>query len=127
MILVVEDNPKMAEVFAKAMAGEGWDTTITNTCESAIESLSTGPYELAIVDLMLDGLDGVEFARRARAAGSDVPMIAVSGILEAFDQNVLRSVGFVAWLAKPLRITELVDLVRKHAHPHPPTSKGPAP
>lgn len=111
MILIVEDNPEMAQVFERALVKAGFPIDIAGTGEDALKALATGKYDLVLMDVLLPGIDGSEVARRARDAGCAVPMIAISGAIEP------ESPDFVAWMGKPLRISALIDLVRQYVTP----------
>jgi CheY-like chemotaxis protein len=117
MILIVEDGPEMATVFAKALARAGYEVTVVSTGMAALNELLTCNYRLALIDLALPDINGAELAALARGRGCDTPMIAISGAMGLIDPELIEPAGFVAALGKPMRITALIDLVREHASP----------
>lgn len=114
MILIVEDTPEMAAVFAKALIGAGFEVEIVSSGALALVALLSGIYSLALIDLALPDMDGAEVAIRAHENGCRTPMIATSGAMGLIDPERIAPAGFVAALGKPLRITTLIDLVREH-------------
>lgn len=114
-VLVVEDNPEIAALFAEALGDAGYAVEIAATGAAALARLKNG-CELALMDLSLPDLNGVEVAVEARAAGCQVPIIAVSGAMPLIDEGRLDKAGFVAAIGKPVRLSALVDLVKQH-HP----------
>ena len=68
-------------------------------------------------DLSLPDLNGVEVAAQARAKGCKAPIIAVSGAMPLIDGGSLAKAEFAAAVAKPVRLSALIELVRQHAEP----------
>lgn len=117
MILLVEDVPEMAAVFAKALVGSGYTVEVATTGLDAVDAILTGKYALALIDLGLPGIDGEEVARRVIAAGCTTPMVAVSGAVALDEVDVLDASGFKAWVGKPFRVSALLDIVSRYAAP----------
>lgn len=110
MILIVDDSPEMANVFAKALIKADFAIEIMGDGKQALAALLTGKYELALMDILLPSISGIEVAKRMREAGCNTPIIAISGSIEP------ESTDFVAWMGKPLRVSELVDLVKQYVN-----------
>jgi two-component system OmpR family response regulator len=110
-ILLVEDDGRLGELLAKRLRGEGHET---DTCENGVDGLaraSTGPYDMAIVDVMLPGIDGVTMTSRLRQEGSRLPVL----MLTARDTVDARVAGLRAgaddYLVKPFAFAELLARV----------------
>src|SRR4051812_28684652 len=110
MILLVEDNDQVRAIFKAALTDAGFSVAEADTGKAAIEMLNRRRYALALVDLSLPDIHGLNVARSAKEGGCATPMIAVSGVAELIDPAVLSS-DFVQTLAKPLRLSALVELV----------------
>lgn len=65
------------------------------------------PYDVVFMDLRMPGLDGLEVARQARAAGVDTPIVALTAQASPEDAAKCREAGMSAFFAKPYRINEL--------------------
>jgi signal transduction histidine kinase/DNA-binding response OmpR family regulator/putative methionine-R-sulfoxide reductase with GAF domain len=104
-ILVVDDNATNRRILALQTAKWGMVVQDTEFPEQAIGMLQAQPYDLAILDMHMPGLDGATLAARIRAAGHRLPLVLFSslGRKEAVDS------AFVATLAKPLRQSQLFD------------------
>jgi CheY-like chemotaxis protein len=113
MILLVEDNEQVRELFRTALSQAGFEVAEASTGQAAIEMLKRGRYALALVDLSLPDIHGLTVARCAKEGGCGTPMIAVSGVAELIDPAILSS-DFEQTVAKPLRLSALVDLVRSY-------------
>lgn len=115
MILVVEDNAEVAQTFAAALRDAGYEVEVVDTGAAALERLLSRQYQIAILDLSLPDINGVEVASRARLAGSRTPIMAASGAVPLVDPARLAEANFCAVLGKPLRLSELVETVGLHA------------
>jgi two-component system response regulator MprA len=108
-ILVVEDEPHIADGMRFNLEAEGHEVTVTGDGEQALALLveDQKPMDVVILDVMLPGKDGFESAAELRAAGQYVPILMLTARGRADD--VLR--GFEAgaddYLAKPFALEEL--------------------
>lgn len=77
-ILVVEDDPRMADLLRRGLIFEGYQVELTGDGETALNAAREQLPDLVVLDLMLPGqLDGLEVCRRLRA-GSDVPILVLT-------------------------------------------------
>jgi signal transduction histidine kinase/DNA-binding response OmpR family regulator len=104
-ILVVDDNATNRRILALQSAKWGMVVRDTESPEQALEMLKGPPYDLAIVDMHMPGMDGAMLAQKIREAGHTLPLVLFSslGRKEATDSL------FNATLAKPLRQSQLFD------------------
>ncbi|MDW7680594.1 MAG: response regulator, partial [bacterium] len=65
-IMIVEDDPDICEVLSYNMEQEGYDVQIFHNGQKAIDALFKSPPDLILLDLMLPGLNGLEFTRIVR-------------------------------------------------------------
>src|SRR5207237_9012686 len=87
-ILIVEDEPAIAEAVEYALKAEGFEVEAVDDGNDALEQARRRPYDLLVLDLMLPGLSGIEVCRRLREA-SPVPIL----LLTAKDGEVDRVLG----------------------------------
>ncbi|WP_428562009.1 MAG: ATP-binding protein [Solidesulfovibrio sp. DCME] len=112
-VLVAEDNPfnrfllqKILEklgVARQAFAADGRQALDMLLSAHKAET----PYDVIFMDLRMPGLDGLEVARRAREAGIDTPIVALTAQASADDAARCRQAGMTAFFAKPYRINDL--------------------
>ena len=107
-LLVVDDNATNRKILSLQTGKWGAETAAFETPEAALAALSQGaPFDLAILDMHMPGMDGVALARRIRAARPGLPMILFSSLGQ---RDVEGEAGlFAAFLAKPLRQSQLFD------------------
>ena len=110
-ILVVEDEPAIADAVEYALRGDGHAVDTVADGEEALTVAQERPYDLLVLDLMLPGVSGIEVCRRLRSE-SPVPII----MLTAKDAEADRVLGLEAgaddYVTKPFSMTELLARVR---------------
>jgi two-component system response regulator RegX3 len=110
-ILIVEDEPAIAEAVGYALRSEGFEVEAVDDGNNALERARSEPYDLLVLDLMLPGLSGTEICRRLREE-SPVPIL----MLTAKDGEVERVLGLEVgaddYVTKPFSMPELVARVR---------------
>jgi two-component system response regulator ResD len=80
-VLVVDDEPTIAEVVSRYLARAGYDTRVAGDGPHAIQRAGERRPDLVVLDLMLPGLDGLEVMRRIRELGDTGPRDRVAVIL----------------------------------------------
>ncbi|MFO0607668.1 MAG: sigma-54 dependent transcriptional regulator [Polyangiales bacterium] len=78
-ILVVDDEPNILRTVKNALRVEGYDTDSAPTGTAALEKLGSRAYDLALLDVQLPEVNGLEVLRRVRAQGVDTPVLVMSG------------------------------------------------
>ena len=110
MILLAEDSDGLAKIYSRLLLTNGFEVRSFSQGHAALDFLrENSAPELIIVDLVLPDMDGVFFAKKARAQGFSGPMIAISGELRLDDEEQRLFAGV---FLKPLRLRELLDAVR---------------
>jgi len=118
-VLLVEDNQHVTELLRSGLrkANDGIVYVLGTAPDGreALAMMSTGHWDLAIVDMYLPVLDGAELIRRARAAPAlrDLPIIAVSAGGQAARRAAVEA-GASAYIDKPVRLRQVIELLREH-------------
>jgi CheY-like chemotaxis protein len=112
-ILIVEDEPDIRDAIAEALADEGYFVECAGEGAAALEQIHTLPPALAIVDLMMPGMDGYGFVRECRADPRRAGMKII--ILTASRSTQLASMPADAIVAKPFDLNELIDMIMRFA------------
>ncbi len=111
-ILVIEDDPGIAQVLQINLADEGFSVELAVDGESGLAKLAHQAYDLLILDMMLPGMDGLEVCRRLRAQTSYTPIIIVSSKAAETHRIVGLEMGADDYIGKPFSLLELVARVR---------------
>ncbi|MGO4541587.1 response regulator transcription factor [Paenibacillus sp. 2TAB19] len=112
-ILIVEDDPVIAEVQKDYLDASGFISDIASEGEIGLKMALQHPYDLILLDLMLPGTDGYEICRRVREA-SNVPILIVSAKNEEIDKIRGFGLGADDYILKPFGLGELVARVKAH-------------
>lgn len=110
-ILVVEDEPTVAEVVDRYLRRDGHNVSITHDGLRALEEYDRFQPDLVVLDLMLPGLDGMEVCRRIRASAS-TPIIMLTARADEVDKLVGLEIGADDYVTKPFSPRELAARVK---------------
>jgi two-component system, OmpR family, response regulator ResD len=111
-LLVVDDEPTIAEVVARYLARAGYETRTALDGPSAVAAATVNRPDLVILDIMLPGLDGLEVMRRLHEEGDErVPVILLTAKGEEADRLVGLRAGADDYVVKPFSPLELVARV----------------
>nr|NLD41128.1 response regulator transcription factor [Actinomycetales bacterium] len=121
-VLVVEDEPQMAEIIAFALSRNGMDVHTSPTAEAAWRALGERRFDAVVLDVMLPGMSGTELCTRLRSH-SDIPIIMLSALSAPEERITGLEHGADDYLGKPFSPRELVLrvralLARSQAAPH---------
>ncbi|MCH7698524.1 MAG: response regulator transcription factor, partial [Chloroflexi bacterium] len=110
-VLVVEDEPMVAEVVERYLRRDGYDVAIVHDGKAALEEFQTFAPDLVVLDLMLPKIDGREVCRRIRSR-SQTPVIMLTARGEEIDKLVGLELGADDYVTKPFSPRELVARVK---------------
>jgi DNA-binding response OmpR family regulator len=110
-ILVVEDEPAVAEVVSLYLRRAGYTVRVVNTGPAAVREFDIQPPTLIVLDLMLPGLDGLAITRHVRERG-DTPIIMLTARSQETDRIAGLEMGADDYVTKPFSPQELVSRVR---------------
>jgi len=111
-VLLVEDDVDIARGLASAISSDGHEVVVAPNGASGLERAGRGDVDLILLDLGLPDVDGLDVCRRLRAAGSDVPILVLTGRAEEIDTVLGLDAGADDYVAKPFRLAELLARVR---------------
>lgn len=111
-LLVVEDDKKIASFLEKGLQEAGF---VVDVCHDGVEGLSlalTEPYEAAVVDIMLPGLDGLSLIEQIRERGIDYPVLILSARQTVDDRVEGLQRGGDDYMVKPFSFNELLARIQ---------------
>ncbi len=113
-VLVVEDDPDIAQLVAHYLEKSGFSVDRLANGRDALTSIAAHPPDVLVLDLMLPHVDGLEICRvvRSNDATAAVPIIMLTARAEESDRIVGLEIGADDYLAKPFSPNELVARVR---------------
>jgi len=110
-VLLVEDEPSLAELLAVALRGEGYAVTVLHEGTEASDWVRRYDPSLVLLDLILPGKDGLTVCREIRAF-STVPLIMTTAKVEEIDRLIGLELGADDYICKPFNPREVVARVR---------------
>jgi signal transduction histidine kinase/CheY-like chemotaxis protein len=120
-VLIIEDSADTRSTLTTLLTLLGHRVEAVASGTEGVERAVASRPEVALIDLGLPGLDGLEVARRVRAAlGSSVRLVALTGHAREEDRSRTQEAGFDAHLVKPVETEELNRALTPAASPSPP-------
>jgi len=123
-VLIVEDEPYMADAIRDGLRLEAIAADIARDGDTALELLSVNAYDIAVLDRDIPGPSGDEIARRIVASGSGMPILMLTAADRLDDKTSGFGLGADDYLTKPFALQELVlrlrALDRRRALSRPP-------
>jgi two-component system response regulator RegX3 len=110
-ILLVEDEPAIAEAVSYALKDAGFEVDAVSDGGEALEASRRLDYDLMILDLLLPGMSGLNVCRTVRAE-SDLPILMLTARETELDRVIGLETGADDYVTKPFSLAELVSRVR---------------
>lgn len=121
-ILVVEDEERIADFIERGLLFEGYRVDVAHDGHTGLTLARDTPPDLAIVDWMLPGMDGLQVCERLRAATS-IPIIMLTAKGEVADRVAGLDAGADDYIVKPFAFEELLARVRAQFRRATPNSR----
>lgn len=112
-ILVVDDEEGARELFFTILSDEGYDVTLANNGEEALNRFKGDTYDLVVTDIKMPVMDGLQLLQEIRKTGSKTDVIMVTAYGEVESYLKAMSLGAAEYINKPIRIKELKRIVHK--------------
>ena len=111
-ILVVEDEPRLAETLTQLLRDGGYEADTVEDGLRGLELAQKGTYGLLVLDVMLPGLDGFGVCRALREKGKSVPILMLTARTQVADKVAGLDCGADDYMTKPFAPEELLARVR---------------
>ncbi|SHI23128.1 response regulator [Pollutimonas bauzanensis] len=111
MILVIEDEPKLAALLVDYLRAAGYETQWVADGRQAVAAVRAGRPQFIILDLMLPGRDGLDICREVRTF-SEVPIMMVTARVEEIDRLLGLELGADDYVCKPFSPREVVARIK---------------
>jgi len=113
IICVVDDDRFYLQALVRLLRGAGLETVSFENPRLFLEYVKDHSVSLAIIDLRMPELSGLEVQRRLYDIAPEVAVIIITGHESSTDREVALAQGAIAFLLKPIQRNELLDAVRK--------------
>lgn len=112
-MLVIDDDPGVREVLKLALVLEGFDVVEAESGDVAVAAATTHAFDVAITDLKMPGMSGLETLAALRQIDPSLPVIIASGFLAEEVAAECLSLGALACIRKPFDLEDLLSLVQR--------------
>jgi len=110
-VLVVDDDPALAEMLTIVLRGEGFDTAVVGDGTRALPAVRDLRPDVVLLDLMLPGMNGIDVCRAIRTE-SGVPIVMLTAKTDTVDIVLGLESGADDYVVKPFKPKELVARIR---------------
>lgn len=111
-VLVVDDEPALAELLSMALRYEGWEVRSAGDGMSAVRTAREFRPDVVVLDIMLPDIDGLEVLRRMRGDAPDVPVLFLTAKDSVEDRVTGLTAGGDDYVTKPFSLEEVVARLR---------------
>lgn len=130
-ILIVEDERNVRLTYRAALETEGFDVTEADSGAAAVEKLAQANFDVAVLDLRMPGMDGLELLEVMRDKNIKTPAVIITAYGDVPNAVKAMKLGAIDFLAKPITPDQLRSLlnevIERHALPPVPKQKPSAP
>lgn len=112
-VLFVDDEPNAREIYGRLLELAGHEVVRAESAETAVRAIDDGPFDVAVIDVVLGGADGFSVLRHLKECQPHARAIVVSAYALPADPVAHRAEAF---LAKPLRWSDLELILSGHGH-----------
>jgi len=110
--LIVEDDAAVRSTLEKVLTSSGIQSTLTSSGEEALEAVENDTFDIILLDINMDGMDGFEVIQTLRAKGNHIPVMVVTGRTEDIDMLYSLEIGADDYITKPFNPVTLAAKVK---------------
>jgi two-component system OmpR family response regulator len=111
-VLVVEDEPRLAETVRQGLVGAGFAVDVAGTGTDGLWAAIEAPYDVVVLDILLPGLNGYKVVQQLREAGVWTPVLMLTAKDGEYDQADAFDLGADDYLTKPFSFVVLIARIR---------------
>ena len=111
-VLLAEDNASLARATAAILTRSGFEVEVANDGGKALNMVQNGYYDVAVLDIMMPVLDGLQVLKAMRAEGNTTPVILLTAKSEDTDKILGLDVGADDYITKPFNPVEVMARIK---------------
>ena len=112
-ILLAEDNPTTQSLVSAIIEQMGFDLTIVDNGQAAVELLEKEVVDLVLMDCQMPQMDGFKATAELRAKGIETPVVALTAYTREENEEQCLAAGMNDFLSKPFRLSEMRAILQK--------------
>lgn len=99
-ILIGEDEEFIASLYKLELEKHGVEVTLAANGQEVLDAMEKETFDVLLLDLIMPGVDGFEVLQRLQAKKSEVPVLVLSNLSQAIDQNKCKELGAKDYIVK---------------------------
>lgn len=125
-VLVIDDDPRSLKLLELVLRSRGYESCGATNGDDGLSLMRSRRFDLLLLDLMLPGMDGLEVLRQVRIDPqlADLPVVVVSAKVAPTTQQEALDLGVGAYVTKPYRKDELLEVIGALTNPGRGASPG---
>ena len=104
-ILIVDDEPQVAEVLAKSLSRQGHRTTVVHSGEDALKAIGTTSPDALFLDVSMPGVNGLDVLAEVRRTKPQLAVVVITGHATPEEVEQVKKLGAVDVIPKPAALT----------------------
>ena len=112
-LLVADDDEVARDLLAEALGREGYQVKVAAGGEECVRLAETEPFDVALVDLRMPGVDGLRVLERLAVIQPDLPVVILTAFASIETAIQAVNAGAYDYLSKPFRMDEIKAVVRR--------------
>jgi DNA-binding NtrC family response regulator len=112
-ILIVDDEPQVAEILAKSLAREGHDATVAHSGEEALRLLGPAEPDALFLDVSMPGMNGLDVLAEVKRRRPTLPVVVITGHATEDEVDEVKRLGAVDVIEKPAPLTHYQGAIRR--------------
>jgi DNA-binding response OmpR family regulator len=114
-VLLVDDEEELVRALAERLEIRQLECEVALNGEEALRMVEDNPPHVILLDLRMPGMDGMEVLRRVKKSHPEIQVVVLTGHGSESDEQIVRRLGAIDYLQKPVDIRELVKAL-DHAY-----------
>ncbi len=115
LVLIVDDEPDMCWVLTNLLGKDRFDLRVAQTGEAALKLVESNRFDVALLDVKLTDMDGLDLAKRLKAIDGSVNIVMMSGYYYKDDVHIREAMNdgsILAFISKPFVHEEVMGILR---------------
>src|SRR5688572_24017235 len=111
-VLIVDDEEIMREILETLLTREGYQVRLASHATEGLELLRTQPFDAAIVDMMMPGMDGITALEEIKKIDDDLPVLMITAFASVENAISAMKRGAFDYITKPFKNDEVLVVLR---------------
>lgn len=116
-IMIVDDEPQVAEVLARSLAREGHTAEVAHSGEEALRRLGSADLDALFLDISMPGMNGLDVLAEVKRRRPALPVVVITGHATSDEMDHVKRLGAVDVIAKPAPLKHYQHALRRLGSP----------